>query len=113
MYINLIKKYVKIWQDTGTSLEDTNGECWKNPPTVPECLLAQLKTCNIKNYKGREYDHGFAKYIIENSKILDTMTIDRGCFLYTEAKQQLFMKLSSCTRGSPTCKLLVVNKWTR
>jgi hypothetical protein len=106
MYINLIKKYVKIWQDTGTSLEDTNGECWKNPPTVPECLLAQLKTCNIKNYKGRNYDHGFAKYIIENSKVLDTMTIDSTSFLNTKAKHKLSKKLFSCTKGSATCKLL-------
>ncbi|WJX79087.1 hypothetical protein P8452_62241 [Trifolium repens] len=96
-----------IVQDTGTILEDTNGECWKKPPTVPECLLTQMKTCNIKNYKGRNYDHGFAKYIIENSKVLDTMTIDSGYFVNTKAKQQLFMKLSSCTRGSATCKVLL------
>ncbi|WJX79084.1 hypothetical protein P8452_62238 [Trifolium repens] len=96
-----------IIQDSHTTLEATNKECWKNPPTVPECLLAQLKTCNITNYKAEKYDLEFVKYIIENSKVLDTITINSGLFIYTEAKQQSFMKLSSCTRGSATCKLLL------
>jgi hypothetical protein len=97
---------VNFWQDN-IVLEETNDECWTNPSTIPECLLSQLKTCHIRDYKGKNYDLEFAKYIIENSKVLDTMTINSTCSLDTEAKpQQLLMKFSSCTIGSPTCKFL-------
>jgi hypothetical protein len=80
-------------------------ECWKDSSIVPECLSSELKTCCFKGYKGTKYDFKFAKYIIENSKVLDTMTIS-VCSIDINEKHQMFDKLSSCTRGSTTCKLL-------
>jgi hypothetical protein len=82
-------------------------ECWKDSSIVPECLSSELKTCCIRGYKGTKYELKFAKYIIENSKVLDTMTINRVCSsIDINEKHQMFDKLSSCTRGSTTCKLL-------
>lgn len=88
------------------AIEEAIDECWKDPPIVPECLSSQLKTCHIRVYKGTKYDLEFAKYIMENSKVLETMTINSICSLDINAKYQLLMKLSSYTRGSTTCKLL-------
>ncbi|WJX49974.1 hypothetical protein P8452_36342 [Trifolium repens] len=87
------------------ALDETNDECWKDPPHVPVCLRMQLKVCRIKNYKGKKYDLEFAEYIIENSKLLDIMTIKSARSLDTKKKHQLSKKLSSYTRGSTTCKL--------
>jgi hypothetical protein len=88
------------------ALVETNDGCWQNLSVVPECLLSQLKTCHIRDYKGEKYDLKFAKYIIENSKVLNTMTINCTCSLDTKAKHRLYKKLSSCKRGSATYKLL-------
>jgi hypothetical protein len=95
---------VNFLQDNNT-LDETNDECWKDPLPVPVCLRMQLKICHIRNYKGKKYDLEFAKYIIENSKLLDIMTIKSARSLDTKKKHQLSKKLSSYTRGSTTCKL--------
>ncbi|WJX84436.1 hypothetical protein P8452_67012 [Trifolium repens] len=99
------KLQILIIQDND-ALAETNDGCWQNLSVVPECLLLQLKTCHIRDYKGEKYDLKFAKYIIENSKVLNTMTINCTCSLDTKAKHRLYKKLSSCKRGSATYKLL-------
>jgi hypothetical protein len=100
---------VNFLQDNNT-LDETNDECWKDPLPVPVCLRMQLKICHIRNYKGKKYDLEFAKYIIENSKLLDTMIITS---LDRKTKPRLSKKLSSCTRGSTTCKLFLDGSWLR
>jgi hypothetical protein len=85
---------------------------WKDPPinSVPECLSSQLKTWCIKGYRGKECEFEFAKYIMQHSRVLETtilvkkeetMSID-ACL----EKYQMLVNLSSCIRGSTTCKLL-------
>ncbi|XP_039683950.1 F-box/FBD/LRR-repeat protein At3g52680 [Medicago truncatula] len=98
---NLIIK----WQDN-EDLEEKIDECWKDPPNIPECLSSQLKTCRIRVFKGTQYDLQFAIYIMENSKVLETMRINSIRSLDINEKYQLLAKLSSSTRGSTTCKLL-------
>ncbi|RHN48279.1 putative F-box domain, FBD domain, leucine-rich repeat domain, L domain-containing protein [Medicago truncatula] len=87
-------------------LEEKIDECWKDPPNIPECLSSQLKTCRIRVFKGTQYDLQFAIYIMENSKVLETMRINSIRSLDINEKYQLLAKLSSSTRGSTTCKLL-------
>ncbi|XP_058735066.1 putative F-box/LRR-repeat protein At5g02930 isoform X1 [Vicia villosa] len=84
---------------------DICSECLMVPPNstiAPECLLSQLKSFSIKGYTGRECEFKFVKYILQHSKVLETMTIKSTCL----EKKQMIMKLSSCTRSSTTCKLL-------
>ncbi|XP_058721454.1 putative FBD-associated F-box protein At5g44940 [Vicia villosa] len=86
------------------------SECSKvvppNPTVAPECLSSQLKTLSIKcstdtkNINNCEFQ--FVKYIMQHSKVLETVRV-KSTRLKTN---QMFMKLSSCTRRSPTCKLL-------
>ncbi|RHN70510.1 putative F-box domain, FBD domain, leucine-rich repeat domain, L domain-containing protein [Medicago truncatula] len=75
---------------------------WKYPPTVPDCLSSQLKTCCVRSYIGTEYEFKFVKYIMQHSNVLETMTIQSTCL----ENDRMKLKLSSCTRGSTTCKLL-------
>ncbi|RHN66629.1 putative F-box domain, FBD domain, leucine-rich repeat domain, L domain-containing protein [Medicago truncatula] len=75
---------------------------WMDPPSAPECLSTWLKTCCIRGYRGTKYEFEFAKYIMQHSKVLETMTIKSTCL----EKYQMSLKLSSCSRGSTTCKLL-------
>ncbi|XP_058784609.1 putative FBD-associated F-box protein At1g50980 [Vicia villosa] len=94
-----------IIQDTRV-MELWGDKCWEDPEIVPECLSSNLKTCCISGYEGNKWDFKFAKYIIENSKVLNTMTIhsERSFGIYD--KYQMLGELSSCARGSTTCKLL-------
>ncbi|WJX30865.1 hypothetical protein P8452_19358 [Trifolium repens] len=79
-------------------------ECWNDPPIVAECVSLQLKTFYIRGYGGSEYEFGLAKYIMQHSKVLETITVKSawGCGL---EKNQMLLKLSSCTMGSTKCKL--------
>ncbi|XP_045822424.1 F-box/FBD/LRR-repeat protein At5g56420-like [Trifolium pratense] len=91
-----------IIQDTKAP-EDRNKKYWEVPPIVPECLSSQLKTCCITGYRGTKNDLKFAKYILENSKVLDTMIINS---ISSIDKYLMLVKLSSCTKGSTTCNLI-------
>ncbi|CAK8568328.1 unnamed protein product [Lathyrus sativus] len=81
---------------------------WEDPRVVPECLLSHLTTCYLENYSTINYELGFAKYIMQNSRLLSTMTIQSDKLLDTNAKLQMLRDLSSCPMISPTCKLLFV-----
>ncbi|XP_045792206.1 F-box/FBD/LRR-repeat protein At3g52680-like [Trifolium pratense] len=96
-----------IIRDDIDAFQRYTDKFWKIPSIVPECLLSQLKTCCIRGFRGINYFLiKFVKYIIENSKVLDTMEIHTK-FRDLEAKQGLLKKLSSCERGSATYKLLL------
>jgi len=77
-----------------------------DPAIIPECLSTQLKTCLLKGFKHSECGLQFAKYIMQNSKVLNTMSIKRLSSIDMNAKYQMLMKSTSWTRASPTCKLL-------
>ncbi|XP_058782133.1 putative FBD-associated F-box protein At5g56820 [Vicia villosa] len=80
------------------------SECLKVSPNLtiaPECLSSQLKTFRFDCYRGK-CDFNFVKYIMQHSKVLETMTIKS----FGLTKNQMFMKLSSCTMSSATCLLL-------
>ncbi|RHN70702.1 putative Zinc finger FYVE domain-containing protein [Medicago truncatula] len=57
----------------------------KEPKFVPECLSSHLTTCSLRNYSRINCEFPFAKYIMQNSGVLRTMT---------NIKLQMFMELS-------------------
>jgi hypothetical protein len=77
-----------------------------NPTIVPECLSTQLETCSLSGYNGTECDFQFVEYILKNSKVLKTMSIDS--YLHMNVKLEMLTKLASSRRASKTCKLLLV-----
>ncbi|XP_058785270.1 F-box/FBD/LRR-repeat protein At3g52680-like [Vicia villosa] len=76
---------------------------WKDPPIIPECLSAQLKTCLFRQYRCTKPELQFAKYIMQNSKVLLTMTIQSSSSVNLKTKYQILQKLSECLR---VCKLI-------
>jgi hypothetical protein len=91
-------------QDCGLINEDEDN--LMSPTIVPECLSTQLKTFMLSDNKCTEYDIQFAEYIIQNSKVLKTMSITSS--LPFSLKRKMIEKLASSTRASTTCKLLIV-----
>ncbi|XP_058773135.1 putative F-box/FBD/LRR-repeat protein At5g22670 [Vicia villosa] len=85
------------------------SECLKVPVDsiiAPECLSSQLKTLSIQCSTDSEdinsCEFEFVKYIMQHSKVLETVRVKSTCL----EKNPMFMKLSSCTRSSATCRLL-------
>ncbi|XP_050881590.1 FBD-associated F-box protein At4g10400-like [Lathyrus oleraceus] len=89
-------------------LKDFCDEIWEDPEIVPKCFLSHLTTCSLRNYSRINWEFQFAKYIMENSRVLKTMTIQSAKFVDTRTKLQMLMELSLCTRNSTTCKLLLI-----
>ncbi|XP_045799182.1 FBD-associated F-box protein At4g10400-like [Trifolium pratense] len=79
---------------------------WTDPTIVPECLSTQLRTCLLKDYRNTECEIQFAKFILQNSKVLNTMSIKSNTSLDLNVKHQMITKLTSSRRASTTCELL-------
>ncbi|AES73732.1 FBD protein [Medicago truncatula] len=81
---------------------------WEDPDIVPKCLLSHLTKCSLKIDSSLSWKFQFAKYIMQNSRALSTMTIQCAKYLDTDAKHQMFMELSLCARNSAVCQLLFI-----
>ncbi|XP_058781183.1 F-box/FBD/LRR-repeat protein At4g00160-like [Vicia villosa] len=79
---------------------------WQDPEVIPECLLSNLTTCSLRNYTHINCELPFAKYIMQNSRVLSTMTIQTASFVKTNTKLKMLTELSRCPRISASCKLL-------
>ncbi|XP_058786189.1 FBD-associated F-box protein At4g10400-like [Vicia villosa] len=75
---------------------------WDDPKIVPKCLLSHLTTTCLLG----DCELPFAKYIMQNSRLLSTMTIQSP--KDTNTKLQMEEDLSSCPRISPACNLLFI-----
>lgn len=60
---------------------------------MPACLISHLKTITIIGYRGYPHEMKVAKYLIENGKVLNKMTV------HTD----LFNEFSVFQRGSWAC----------
>jgi hypothetical protein len=77
-----------------------------DPTIVPECLSTQLNTCALDGYRNTECEIEFAKYILQNSKVLNNMLIRSASDLDLNVKHQMITDLTSSRRASTTCELL-------
>ncbi|WJX69715.1 Zinc finger FYVE domain-containing protein 26 [Trifolium repens] len=109
--IDLLRKLPKLQSLIIVEVDIVNnsgdGE-WVDPKVVPECLLSHLTTCSLRNYSRINCELQFAKYIMKNSKVLNTMTIQVAKSVKSDIKFQMLTELSSCPINSPTCELLVI-----
>lgn len=63
------------------------------------------------NYKGKKYELQFAKYILQNSRALQSMTIHNKrvrntYFANPQDKIRILQELAMCPKSSTTCKIL-------
>ena len=105
-YFILLTKYLNCWQDSKNEVEDEVVGNWMDPTIVPECLSNQLRTCLLKGYTGTECEVQFAKYIMQNAKVLNSISIKSVSPIDINVKYQMISKLASLARASPTCELL-------
>ncbi|XP_057440522.1 putative F-box/FBD/LRR-repeat protein At4g13965 [Lotus japonicus] len=82
------------------------NQAWQNTPVVPECFSSQLQTCIITKFEGAKSEMTFAKFVMQNSTLLHTMTIFSFPKLSHEKKAEIRIELESCPKSSATCELL-------
>ncbi|XP_061346464.1 putative FBD-associated F-box protein At5g56430 [Gastrolobium bilobum] len=75
------------------------------PLSVPESISLNLKTCCLTNYKGSKGEVRFVRYVMQNARLLRSMTISVVEAVKLEEKLEMITKLSLCTRLSATCEL--------
>jgi len=97
-----------IIHDDDDIVNNSDEEDWEDPTIVPECLLSHLTTCSVGNYSRINCEFQFAKYIMQNSRVLRTMTIQSAESVESNTKHQMFMELSLCPKVSATCQLLFI-----
>jgi hypothetical protein len=102
--------FVYHWSQVDIVNNSGDGK-WVDPKIVPECLLSRLTTCSLRNYSRINFELQFAKYIMKNSKVLNTMTIQVAKSVESNIKFQMLTELSSCPINSAACELLVIWNW--
>ena len=70
---------------------------------MPICLLICLKEIQINEFRGKDYELELIEYLLKNSKVLMTMTIDRK---YLD--DSIIGKLAAFPKGSKACQLNLV-----
>ncbi|KAE9618013.1 putative F-box domain, FBD domain, leucine-rich repeat domain, L domain-containing protein [Lupinus albus] len=85
-----------------------HDENWACPRFVPECVLLHLRECSIYEYGGMEGELQFARYILQNTRVLQTMKVHSFMSSSSDKKFQLLQELSLCPRGSATSKLVFI-----
>ncbi|KAH1059610.1 hypothetical protein GYH30_003554 [Glycine max] len=66
-------------------MKGSTFKIWSCVQFALECISSQLKKCTILNYEGKECELRFAKYIIQNSRALHTMSISNLTISYTNS----------------------------
>ncbi|CAA7055564.1 unnamed protein product [Microthlaspi erraticum] len=77
---------------------------WKQPISVPECLLSSLQIFKWSGYTGKRQDRDIAVYILKNARCLKTATILAQPSLVP--KLDMIKELKFSSRASTTCELL-------
>ncbi|KAI9108032.1 hypothetical protein K1719_020905 [Acacia pycnantha] len=84
---------------------DGEGALMEPKLDVPQCLSSHLKEFTLGGYVGWECEFEIARYIMENARVLRTITIVCGDIDASD-KYNCLIDLASCPRGSERCRLL-------
>ncbi|KAF7806859.1 F-box/FBD/LRR-repeat protein [Senna tora] len=92
-------------EDPDNPFKTSKMEFWSEPHNFHRCVSSQLRRCYLRGIYSDEDKARvvpFAKYILENGEVLETMTI----LCNNSHEKQIWMdQLVSHPRSSPTCEL--------
>ncbi|KAK4268289.1 hypothetical protein QN277_024967 [Acacia crassicarpa] len=92
--------YVRDDSDRGRE-----GALMEPTQDVPQCLLSHLKEFTLRDYDGWKWEFEIARYIMENAKVLRTISI-HCVYMDVDEKYKNLNMLASCPRGSEHCSFL-------
>nr|XP_023909453.1 FBD-associated F-box protein At5g60610-like [Quercus suber]POF14456.1 f-box/fbd/lrr-repeat protein [Quercus suber] len=85
-------------------VEEHNQLCSSEPPKDPNSLSSHLTTFYFRGYNGIENEVEFVKFILKESRLLKTMTVEVDRYM---PKEGVLEELSMFPRSSSTCLLTV------
>ncbi|MED6158441.1 hypothetical protein PIB30_032765 [Stylosanthes scabra] len=77
---------------------------------APACLSSHLRACTLRNFHGDDVDIQFATSILQNTRVLNIMSIYCPESSSEGVKLQILKKISMVPRISPTCKVCCSHK---
>ncbi|KAI3764210.1 hypothetical protein L2E82_14214 [Cichorium intybus] len=92
-------------------IEEPEGFCWKEPPSVPGCMLSHLRTMKFISFKKRECDIMFLEYLLANAKVLKILTITSEIWPPSD-EMLMCAQLLKFPRASSFCEIRFVKKWS-
>lgn len=101
---NLFRPLFICWQRP--LRERKEGEKWRMPESVAKCVSSELRICQVRGFEGQECELEFARYILKNASVLQTLRVCSVRASNYDAKLRMLKKLSSYPRTSATCQLL-------
>ncbi|EOA14813.1 hypothetical protein CARUB_v10028120mg [Capsella rubella] len=98
----------ELWVDFDCGDANDIAVSWNQPIRTPRCLSSQLETFKWKEYGGTEGEEQFLRYVLANSKCLNTAIINLQYNLKRnrEEKHMMMEKLKHLPRASTTSQLL-------
>ena len=76
-----------------------------DPHSVPECLTSQFTKCFLTYFKGTKGEMQFAKFLMQNSTSLKSMTIRFASSCNAPEILEVQNELALCPRRSSSCEL--------
>lgn len=92
-------------------IEEAEEFFWKEPQSVPTCVLLKLRSMKFISLKRGECDIKFIEYLLANAKVLKTLTIISEIWPPADEMRlcEQFMKFPS---ASGCCEIQFVRKWS-
>ncbi|KAL1212811.1 putative FBD-associated F-box protein [Cardamine amara subsp. amara] len=83
---------------------------WRQPSSVPECLMCHLSTFEWKYYSGGREAKRVVAYILKNARQLKTVDIASPKLCQRKTKTGQIKELASLPRASSSCQLFLDDK---
>ncbi|GAA0157420.1 hypothetical protein LIER_14690 [Lithospermum erythrorhizon] len=80
---------------------------WRNPESVPACLLSSLKSISIFSSTLYKVELAMAKYILKNARVLRTMKIKDHHSPGSKKEKKFHNVLLNVRRGSDSCEVSI------
>ncbi|QHN75935.1 hypothetical protein HN51_053571 [Arachis hypogaea] len=78
---------------------------WRQPSSVPNCIVSHLNTVEYRGYQNTPEEHEFTAYILQRGLVLKTMRIHAKYYCPHYLKWEISQALSEIQRGSNMCRL--------
>ncbi|KAL6521653.1 hypothetical protein OROGR_018222 [Orobanche gracilis] len=107
-FVQMLKHCPKLrnLRITENCMSGIDNENWVCPTFVPECVSLCVRECTILEYKGDKDEVLFARYIMENARVLQTLRIHFDLELGSNTKLKAKKKLLLCKKKHlATCNL--------
>ncbi|XLR42953.1 FBD-associated F-box protein At2g26860-like [Arachis duranensis] len=78
---------------------------WRQPRSVPKCIVSHLNTVEYRGYQNTPEEHEFTTYILQRGLVLKSMRIHAKYYFPRHLKWEISQALSEIQMGSSMCRV--------